>query len=346
MVHFEVIGDTGESRLDLLAQRNTLLPARSKKTYTVNRTVLRGTSEEVIHLIVKEGNADDLPESAKTVGYLALTGKQLSRDLPKGTDIEVTLEISESRELIFTVYVEACDQEFRGVGAETLRDVPTQTLAYESRCLLEKVEDEMAQAVKEENYEGAKLLEQIKRRVADLEKGASRLSPTDSTDDRYKLEDEKRRCAAEVGRLTKGKRFDTERRGFEEEKGRCSALVEEYGNDRERRYFSELLGRESYVIESGNARRLEELAGEMEILGFTILRRVPEFLKVRFEHFAGQQAKMNNQPQARSLIESGRAALAQQQWERLEDISNALCNLLPSGDQAEVAHQGFTGIVK
>ena len=237
-------GDTGEARLDLLAQRNTLLPARSKKTYTVNRTVLKGAADDVLHLIVKEGNADDLPESTKTVGYLQLTGRQLTRDLPKGTDIEVKLEISESRDLTFTVYVEACDQEFREVFAPTFREVPTQTLAYESRCLLEKVDDEINTAVDLDNFESAEELKHLKKRVTDLEKEAAKLTPDDGTDDRYKLEDEKRRCAAEVGRLTKGKRFDTERRQYEEMRDRCELLVGEHGNDRERKHLDELLKRE------------------------------------------------------------------------------------------------------
>lgn len=331
---------------DLLAQRNTLLPGRSKKTYTVNRTVLKGAADDVLHLIVKEGNADDLPESTKTVGYLQLTGRQLTRDLPKGTDIEVKLEISESRDLTFTVYVEACDQEFREVFAPTFREVPTQTLAYESRCLLEKVDDEITTAVDLDNFESAEELKRLKKRVADLEKEAAKLTPDDSTDDRYKLEDEKRRCAAEVGRLTKGKRFDTERRQYEEMRDRCELLVGEHGNDRERKHLDELLKRESYVLEAGNARRLEELTEQLNTLSYTVLRRVPEFLQSRFEHFANQQPKMNDQTQARSLVEAGRLAIAQQQWEKVDEINIALYHLLPSRDQQEAVKQGFTGIVK
>lgn len=338
--------DTGEARLDLLAQRNTLLPARSKKTYTVNRTILKGAAEDALHLIVKEGSADDLPESTKTVGYLQLTGRQLTRDLPKGTDIEVKLEISESRDLTFTVYVEACDQEFREVFAPSFRDVPTQTLAYESRCLLEKVEGEIQAAVDLDNFEAAEELKRLQKRVADLEKGAAKLTPNDGTDDRYKLENEKRQCAAEVGRLTKGKRFDSERRQYEETRDRCELLVGEHGNDRERKHLDELLKRESYVLESGNARRLEELSEQLQTLGFTVLRRVPEFLQRRFEHFVSQQPKMNDQTQARSLVETGRIAIAQQQWERLDEINIALYQLLPSRDQEEAVKQGFTGIVK
>ena len=338
--------DTGEARLDLLAQRNTLLPARSKRTYTVGRTVLKGAVDDVLHLIVKEGSADDLPESTKTVGYLKLTGRQLTRDLPKGTDIEVKLEISESRDLTFTVYVEACDQEFREVFAPTFRNVPTQTLAYESRCLLEKVDDEINTAIGVNNFESAEELKNLKKRVNDLEREASKLTSDDITDDRYKLEDEKRRCAAEVGRLTKDKRFEAGSRRYEELRDSCELLVVEYGNDRERKHLDELIKRESFVLESGNARRLDELTEQLESLRVTVCRRVPEFLNQLFEKLASQHPKMNDQTQARSLIEVGRLAIPQQQWEKLDQINMALCNLLPSRDQQDALTQGFTGIVK
>jgi molecular chaperone DnaK len=336
--------DTGEARLDLLAQRNTLLPGRSKKTYTVNRTVLKGAAEDVIHLIVKEGSVEDSPESAKTVGYLKVTGQQLIRDLPKGTDIDVKLEISESRDLVFTVYVEACDQEFREVFAPTFREVPTQTLAYESRCLLEKIEGEIETVVDLGNVEAAKDLKLMLKRVVELEKEASKLTADDSTDDRYKLEDEKRRCAAEVGRLTKGKRFDTEKREYEGIRDRCEMLVLEHGNDRERKHYDDLLKREEYVLVSGNARRLEELTEQLQILSYTILRRVPDFLQRRFEYLISMQTKMNDQTQARSLVDSGRLAIERGQWERLDETNIALQNLLPSRDQEELVNQGFTGI--
>jgi len=258
----------------------------------------------------------------------------------------VKLEISESRDLTFTVYVEACDQEFREIFSPTFREVPIQTLAYESRCLLEKVEDEIKAAVELDNFEAAEALKLLKRRVTDLEREAAKLTPNDGTDDRYKLEDEKRRCATEVSRLTKGKRFDTERQEYEEVKDRCEVLVEEHGNDRERKHLSELLKRESYVLDSGNARRMEELTEQLHILSFTVLRRVPEFLQRRFEHFASQQTKMNDQTQARSLVQTGRNAIAQQQWEQLDEVSMALGNLLPSREQEVAVNQGFTGIVK
>ena len=167
----------------------------------------------------------------------------------------------------------------------------------------------------------------------------------DGTDDLYKLEDEKRRCAAEVGRLTKSKRFDGERQKYENTKKRCEDLLAEHGNDRERKHLGDLLKREIYILESGNARRLEELAEQLFVL-LTVLKRVPEFLCARFDHFACQQSKMNDQTQARSMVEAGRLAMTQRQWERLDEISNALYNLLPSRDQQELVNQGFTGVVK
>ncbi len=337
---------TGEARLDLLAQRNTLLPARSKKTYTVSRSVLKGAEDDVLHLIVKEGSVDSLPASTKSVGYLKLSGKQLTRDLPKGTDLDVKLEISESRDLSFSVYVEACDQEFTGVFAPSFREVSAQMLAFESHCLLEKVEDEISAAIEINNYESADELKDIKKRITELESCARKLSADDATDDRYKLETEKCRCASEIDRLTKSKRFDILKNDYEDWRDKCELLILENGNDRERKQFDDLVKREELIFDSGNLRRLEELKDQISNLTVTILRRVPEFLKGRFDHYVNQQPKMNDQVQARSLIEAGKTAISNQSWERLDEINIALHHLLPSRDQDEASLQGYTGIVR
>jgi hypothetical protein len=55
---------------------------------------------------------------------------------------------------------------------------------------------------------------------------------------------------------------------------------------------------------------------------------------------------MNDQTQSRSLVEVGLLAIAQQQWEKLDQINMALYNLFPFRDQQDAVNRGFTGIVQ
>jgi molecular chaperone DnaK len=46
--------------------------------------------------------------------------------------------------------------------------------------------------------------------------------------------------------------------------------------------------------------------------------------------------KMNDQSQAKALIDSGKLAIENDNWERLREIDNSLLGLLPKSAQQEV----------
>ena len=333
--------ETSDARLDALCTRGSLLPARSRKSYLVNRTVLRGADSSVLHLIVREGHADDPPNTTKTLGYLTLSGRQLTRDLPKGTDLEVRLEVSESRDLTFRVYVVATDQEFTEVFSPTTREVPVRSLVREGRQLLQTIQQEMDAASEAGRYELAGQMKGLLTRIAVIESAASAL--TDCTTDRYKLEDAIRRCASELAELTKDKRFDEACRRYQEVRTKCDHVINESGTDRERRQFRELLQREQYVMDLGRPGRVEELRDELTCLRITVQRRDPDFLQTHFAKCVSMMPSMNDRTQARSLEESGRNAIAKGNWEQLDEIIVKLYTLIPHQSGAKT---GFTGIIR
>jgi hypothetical protein len=49
----------------------------------------------------------------KSIGYIEITGKSLKRDISKGSDIEITIQLSESQELTVSAYLTMADQEFK-----------------------------------------------------------------------------------------------------------------------------------------------------------------------------------------------------------------------------------------
>ena len=335
--------ETGMARLDAICSRGSLLPTRSRRSYIANRTVLRGAESSVLQFVVHEGDADEPPESTRTLGVLSLSGRQLTRDLPKGTDLEVRLEISESRDLTFRVYVVATDQEFTEVFVPTAREVPVHVLLRDSRRLLEAIQAEMSEATQAGRYEVAGQCKGLLGRASAVESAASLLTPDDCTTDRYKLEDEKRRCASELASLTKGKRYEVARRKYEEARKRCEDAVADGGTDRERRLLRELLQREQYAIDSLKPARVDALREEVVALTISVRRRDPAFLQMHFDRCVSLMPSMNDSVQAQSLVESGRSAIAEGRWQQLDDLIVKLYSLTPN-QNGEMA--GFTGIVR
>ena len=134
----------GETRLALVFQRNTVLPTRRTLTFPLNKTVIKGTTDEVIRVNVLQGSHESLPESNKTLGYFEITGKMIKRDVSKSSDIEITITLSESQDLTVSAYLNMADQEFKVIFNPKERHTPIGFLKDQVVDLSEKLESEIS----------------------------------------------------------------------------------------------------------------------------------------------------------------------------------------------------------
>src|SRR4029077_7727536 len=83
--------NTGDTKLERIFAKNSILPAKAKKTVDVRKVLLHG-SDNQIRIIVVEGPSENHSTTNKKVGLLEIKGKQLKRDLLRGTEIDLTFE--------------------------------------------------------------------------------------------------------------------------------------------------------------------------------------------------------------------------------------------------------------
>lgn len=334
---------TGDTRLELLFSRNAVLPAKTKKSVDVSKAVIHGSDDE-IRIIVVEGPSQNHFTANKTVGHLVISGKKLNRDILRGTEIDLVFEVSESRDLTVTAFVNPSGPEFHQIFTPKLREVHTDTLTEEIKILEEKVEQEKKDALANENYEVVEQLEKLRSPIEELEGEAMLLSLDDVTDDRYKLDDRKRKLAQELNQLTSGKVVERLKKEYQEAKQEVTQIVTQSGNDHERRQLHEVVAREHTFLQSTNAQKLEEAEGQLRRIGFQILRRTPDFLVGWFHHLTGKREMFNDQLQAKNLIEAGKRHIEAEDYERLAEVNGRLHNLLPEKEQESKEMRHFTGI--
>jgi len=333
----------GDTKLDLIFPKNSLLPARAKKTVEVSKTVASGTDDQV-QIIVVEGPSDNHPSVNKPVGHLAIAGKGLKRDLLRGTEIDLTFELSESRDLTVHAFVNPSGPEFSQVFTQKNRDVPVKTLADEVRMLGHRLEREKAEAVSNERFEVAEQLDKLLAPLHDLHVESMLLVGDDVTDARYKLEDRKRSIAQEMNACTAGKRLEKLRADYQDTKERVTGIVNESGNDKERRQLHEMVAREHTFLRSSNPQKIEAAIDQLERISFQILRRTPDFLLGWFQHLLEKRETLNDQVQAKNLIEAGKKHIAGEDFDRLAEVNSRLHALLPQEEKQSKEMQHFTGI--
>lgn len=332
-----------ETKLGSLFSKNSVLPAKAKRTVDVSKTIIHGSTDQ-IRIMVVEGPSGNHFTANKAIGYLAISGKELKRDLLRGTEIDLTFEISESRDLKVQAYVNPSGPEFSQIFNPTFRDVPVKTLTEEVQMLDSRLEQEKAEALANENYEVVEKLEKLRAPVQELQGDAMLLTLDDVTDNRYKLEDRKRKIAQELNQLTAGKRLERLRSDYQSAKDEVTSIVNESGNDHERRQLHEIVAQEHTFLNTTNPQKLEAAIQQIHRISFQILHRTPGFLVGWFQHLVGKREMLNDQLQAKNLIEAGKKHIASEDYDKLSEVNSRLHSLLPETEKESREMRHFTGI--
>lgn len=326
--------DTTDTKLELIFSKNTILPQKKTITVQLNKTILKGTSER-ININVLEGPFTSLPEANQSIGFLVIDGSKVSRDILRNADIEITIEISESKDLKVTVYIPMSDQQFTEVFNPSQRHLPVLKLQDEVGSLSERLDDEIEEAVEREDYETADQLTALKKQVDELVISSNSLTDDDVTDKKFQFEDNKRKIAQEIDNATKDKRISLLKIKYNEDKEWCKGIVDENGNDHDHKIYNEIVGRELAFLNSITPVKIMEAIEELTDLGSNILWRTPSFLEARFKRLIDKPQLFNDQEQSKSLIEAGHLAITNKNFDRLREINWGLISLLPKGAQQD-----------
>ena len=335
-----------DTRLEMVFPKNAVLPAKSRTmTVGVAKTIIKGSDDE-IRLFVVEGSAEKHHTTNKRIGSLIICGKQINRDLIKGSDVELSFHMSESRDLTIAAMLTTTGQEFSQIFKPDKRHVELKLMAKDILKLETQLQSEIDEADEMGNDVASNRLIQLLSQVQDLIGECGALSGDDVTDDKFKLEDRTRRVAQTMFDLTAPKRLEAAKAGYYEAKESTAAVVHENGNDREKATLREVINREQAFIHSTNPERIASETAHLRRIRFQILMRLPDFLVSVFEHQVGRRAAMNDQAQAKQFIEHGRRLIQTQSWDDLRQVIGCLWDLLPDdSDHEATQYRLYTGIV-
>lgn len=339
--------DDNETMLVRLFEKNCILPTRAKSTVEVGRTLIKGASgyDDKIKIIVVEGDSDGHYLSNKPIGTLEITGEMINRDLLKGTEIDLTFELTESRDLTISAYLNGTGQDFSQVFNPKKREVKASILGGDIIRLEEMVMAEQEEAIVNGNHEAGRNLESVLGQVQSLMMDTANLSEDSVTDEKFQLEDKKRTLAAEVYQLTSSKRADAARVAYKEVKDVVMKLVQDSGNDHERHQLRDVIGKEEIFFRSSNVASIESATAELSSIKYQIMMRSPDYLTGLFEYLVEGRVSMNDQVQAKNLIENGRHLIESASWDDLRVVISRLWDLMPDTEQSADEARMFTGII-
>jgi molecular chaperone DnaK len=295
----------------------------------------RGQTQELLRIPFQEGERLRRPDRNRDIGELHIKGDDIHRDLPTGSEVEVTIEIDASRRVRATAYIPLLDKEVEAVFELQERTPETNKI----RDGFEIERDRLADVRKKASEFGDGQA-QAKLRMIDEERtlqeietallavrtdaGAAGTAHRRLLDLKMKLDDvedllEWPSLAAKAHSQINDAREILDNPEFKataEEKARLALLEREIHQARERRDADEL------------ERKVSELSG----LAHIVITRHPGFWVDMLKHLEQKKHLMRDATQAQAYISQGYRAISSGDVESLKAAVRQLFGLLPAGD--------------
>ena len=329
-----------------LIKKNTFLPASGKVIRTVNKTILKDSEDKIV-INVCEGSHNNTPSSNDSIGYLEIKGSMLPSDIYKGDEIEIKIEMSASRELKASAYLPRINKEF-GISCNvTLNNLPVSKFKQEIAILNDSLEFEIKEAIEREEYGAADELTKLQKKVDELVEISDKMPEDDSTENRFVAIQRKKLLAQEIANATKNKRIELLTIEYGKDKEWCQKILTENGNDQDHKIFNDIVSREQIFLKSTNPITIKNAIDDLNNLGIDILWKTPEFLENKFNRLIEKPQLFNDQSQAKTLIEVGKTAIANKNYDRLRQINLDLISLSGSkkSNSSNDYKEGLTGII-
>ena len=305
------------TKLELIFEKNNVLPLRKTIIREAGKIVRRDTDERII-INVLEGNRYALPASNLPIGIIEIKSADLQQDLVKGSDIEIVLEINESRDLKVTATLLMNDQEFTNVFVPTVRQVSIERMRGELKDLLYEARIQMNDAQRHEHYELAAQLQMISEKLNAAYERAANIGADDITDEKYQLEERKRALAKELDSLSKDTHLNEIIDEYLSERDYTQRLLQDANDAARMSRLEKIIQQEEQYLASQSLHVIKGNISELRRLKWEINKHDPVYLAGLYHYFNSLPDEDFSDPKAaRNHLELADKAIERQNYSEL-----------------------------
>ena len=318
--------DHGVTRLEAIFKKNAVLPLKRTVYKTATKNVLLG-SEDTLKINIVEGDDNGLPSSGLSIGYIEISGSDLEQDLIKGTDIEIELTISESRDIDVNVFLNTCNQEFRNIFRPTERYISVSKMNHEINTIVKKIEAEFKKH--KEDYELLAKFKKIRDALIELQIEITLIQENDTTDIKFKIDNSKRLLVKEFDQMTRYKELNEAINEHLELLSQIQRVIATKDDDFYQKKLDGIIANNFEYLNSGNKFLIKSKIKELEELNNALFKEDDANFIGVFLSYKGYSEVYENPKKAYILIQEGDKALSNKQYEVVKHVVYQLHALLP-----------------
>ena len=329
-----------DNKFSLVFEKGCGLPAKSpRKTYVTENTLKRGQVGELLRIPICEGESPRADRN-KLVGFLKIVGADISRDLPRGSEIEVVLKMNESRAVTVEAYIPVLDQDFKATlepgkrvrdGEELKAQVDEEFSRIAS--LKDKAAGQGGDAAAAEDLE-AIASASLAKEVLSLSANA------DDPDSASKCENRLLELRLRVDKIEEQLQWPAHVVEVEELANNLTESVNARGTPQQKTLASTLIADLRQALQSRNADQLRQRKEAAWDLYMKMMFQDPGFWVYMFQEIDKKADQFKDPERGQRLLNQGRAFISHGNVDGLKNVVSELHKMLPE-DKVQELQQGY-----
>jgi molecular chaperone DnaK len=336
---------TAPNEFDKFFSRGDGLPLKGMRTYHTARAIQRGKDGHLIKIPVVEGE-NRLADRNRLVGSLTIEAAHITRDLPLGSEIEVTLRVDESRIITVEAYVPVLDEEFRG-KLDLVRNDRDPALRQED---FESEMNRFIEMKEKASTAGAGTAQELIDQAANsplMQEVAELINVKGNPDAAAKCERRLLELKVKLDEAADALEWPSL---IAEARQMLESLVgadKAHGNAEQHKQTSKLaVDIERLVRKERPDEELRSKVEQVRNLWITIFTAQPGFWVAQLQELEKQVGAMSDQTRASRLLDQGRAFVSQNNLDGLQNVVKGLWNLLPTEVATEIQRGYQAGVIR
>lgn len=322
------------TKLELIFAKNSILPLKKTLYREISKTVKKGSDDSII-INILEGDHYASTLSNLPIACIAISGKDLSSDLFRGSDIEIQVYISDSRELRTNVFLSMTGQEFENVFSISEKHISVPRLKEQ----YEKLEEDFRATIKDFNYQEETIwsiqANELHKQFLSYKEDLVKLKDNDKSDKKYVIAEAIARISQEFDKLGGNERMERLISRYLDLKERTKQTINNVNSEKEQ--FLDRLGKieqsEAHVIRSHNPAGISRLIQHLDELDWDARWNTYSHIAYFYtylKHFS--EKEYTNYASAQSLFKLGDKALEKESYLDLKKVVQSLFNILKRED--------------
>lgn len=324
---------------EVIFEKNSILPLKATRIYKTLKPLAKGDKENALPIKIREGESV-IPDQNQFICDLKVTGEKLPYDLPEGTEISLTIEVNESREVKVEAFIPSIDLTFSARAT-----IHAENLSVEE--MEKQLQEQSNRAMKVEQSCTPEEKSKLQNLVHSLETSLSTAKVDE--DEKRKADKQLKDLKIRLDGLEKMKELPQLKSEYEEKVKGIEEMINEYGDQTEKNMYLDQLRvikeEGDLAIEKQDKVMLSRALEQLHELNHRVLFSNPASWVYMFNKIKETGHAWTSPKEAEYYMNKGQRALELGDVEELKRSVHNLMLLLPPSEQ-KMIEGNMSGITK